>query len=58
MLLIGLLFCFPTAEFVLNKIKQPVIKKSIEVALILGVFILSISELANTNYNPFIYFRF
>ena len=58
MLLIGLLFCFPTAEFVLNKIKQPVIKKSIEVAFILGVFILSISELANTNYNPFIYFRF
>jgi alginate O-acetyltransferase complex protein AlgI len=58
MLLIGLLFCFPTAEFVLNKIKQPAIKKSIEVAFILGVFILSISELANTNYNPFIYFRF
>lgn len=58
MLIIGLLFCFPTAEYILEKIKQPTLKKGVEIAFILGIFILSISELANTNYNPFIYFRF
>lgn len=58
MLLVGLIFCFPTAEFLIKKIKQTSIRKGLEIAFILSVFILSISELANTNYNPFIYFRF
>lgn len=58
MLLVGLIFCFPTAEFLMKKIKQTSIRKGVEIAFILSVFILSISELANTNYNPFIYFRF
>ncbi len=57
-LIIGLLVSFPTAEFILKKIKTPCLINSIETIFIIGIFILSVSELANTNYNPFIYFRF
>ncbi|MBI3519312.1 MAG: MBOAT family protein [Bacteroidetes bacterium] len=57
-LIIGLLVSFPTAEYILEKIKNPFFKKSAETLFIISIFILSISELANTSYNPFIYFRF
>ncbi|HRG01562.1 MAG TPA: MBOAT family O-acyltransferase [Bacteroidia bacterium] len=57
-LILGLLFCFPVVEYVFGKIKNYTLKKSIEAILLISVFILSIAELANTSYNPFIYFRF
>lgn len=57
-LLIGLLISFPSVEYVMSKIKNLNLKKRIETAFLLGIFLLSITELANTSYNPFIYFRF
>jgi alginate O-acetyltransferase complex protein AlgI len=57
-LILGLLLCFPTIEYIFEKIKNTQLRKNLEAILLIGIFILSISELANTSYNPFIYFRF
>ena len=57
-LLVGLILSAPTAEYIFSKIKNIQYKKVIEAVFIIGLFVLSISDLANTSYNPFIYFRF
>lgn len=57
-LIIGLLISIPTVEFFFSKIKNEKLKNSVEALFILCLLILSMSELANSTYNPFIYFRF
>lgn len=57
-LIIGLLISIPTVEFIFSKIKNEKLKNSVEALFILCLLILSMSELANSTYNPFIYFRF
>ena len=57
-LVIGILISIPTVEFLFNKIKNEKQKQIIEMICVIVLFILSLSELANTSYNPFIYFRF
>jgi alginate O-acetyltransferase complex protein AlgI len=57
-LLMGIILAMPTAEFLFAKIKNKQLKNKLEMVLLIGLFILSISELTNTTYNPFIYFRF
>jgi alginate O-acetyltransferase complex protein AlgI len=57
-LVIGILISIPTVEFLLDKIKNEKRKQLIEMFCIITLFVLSLSELANTSYNPFIYFRF
>lgn len=58
MLIIGLIISVPSIEFIFEKIKNKKIRSIIEVTGIIALFILSISELTNSTYNPFIYFRF
>lgn len=58
MLVVGILISIPSVEFIFNKIKNLALKNSLELSCLLILFILSISELANSTYNPFIYFRF
>lgn len=58
MLIIGILISIPTVEFIFNTIRNNKIKKGLETICIISLLILSMSELANTTYNPFIYFRF
>jgi alginate O-acetyltransferase complex protein AlgI len=54
----GILLSIPTAEFLFNKIKNETKKQWIETVILLILFILASGELANSSYNPFIYFRF
>ncbi len=55
---LGILLLMPSAEFLLDKIKNKKTKSWLETAIVLVLFILTASELANSSYNPFIYFRF
>lgn len=57
-LIVGLILSAPAAEYIFSKIKNIHTKNVIEAIFIIGLFILSVSELSNTSYNPFIYFRF
>lgn len=57
-LAIGALLLFPVAEYLFAKMKNVHMRSLIEVSCLLLLFIASLSELANTSYNPFIYFRF
>ena len=57
-LVIGILISIPSVEFIFSKIKNEKQKQLIEMGCVIVLFILSLSELANTSYNPFIYFRF
>ena len=55
---IGLFLSAPSAEFVFEKIKNVKYRKNLEAVILIALFVLSLSELSNTTYNPFIYFRF
>lgn len=55
---IGALLSVPSAEYLMSKIKNEKIKSRLQTCLLLILFILTISELANNSYNPFMYFRF
>lgn len=57
-LFLGLLLSAPTAEYLFEKIKNAKYKRNLEAILLIVLFVLSLSELSNTTYNPFIYFRF
>lgn len=57
-LVIGIVISIPSVEFLFSKLKNEKQKQFIEMICIISLFILSLSELANTSYNPFIYFRF
>lgn len=58
MLGIGLFISVPGVELVLNYIKSEKTKHWIEVSGLILLFLLCISDLASSTYNPFIYFRF
>jgi alginate O-acetyltransferase complex protein AlgI len=55
---LGILLSMPIVEFFIAKIKNDKRRVIIENSALLLLFILSISELANASYNPFLYFRF
>jgi len=55
---LGAILSIPSAEYLFGKIKNKKMKSWLETVVILALFILTASELANTSYNPFIYFRF
>ncbi len=60
--LVGIIFSMPVRKFILQRIK-PVIKNetvlnTLKYSFFLFIFILSIMELAQNTYNPFIYYRF
>ncbi|MBN8696827.1 MAG: MBOAT family protein [Bacteroidetes bacterium] len=57
-LILGLILSIPSAEFLFSQIQNIKRKQLLETCIILLLFVLSVSELANTSYNPFIYFRF
>ena len=57
-IIIGSFLFFPCVEYVFKKIRNERIKPRLEAGLLIVLFILSLSELANSSYNPFIYFRF
>jgi alginate O-acetyltransferase complex protein AlgI len=56
--ILGLFLSAPTAEFLFEKIKNVKLRKNLEAVILIALFVLSLSELSNTTYNPFIYFRF
>ena len=58
MLIIGLIISVPSIEFIFKKNKNKKIRSIIEVTELLPYLFLSISELTNSTYNPFIYFGF
>jgi alginate O-acetyltransferase complex protein AlgI len=55
---LGILLSIPSAEYLFDKIKNEKMKLRFEAGILLILFILTTSELANTSYNPFMYFRF
>jgi hypothetical protein len=55
---LGILLSMPIVEFFIAKIKNDKRRVIVENSALLLLFILSISELANASYNPFLYFRF
>lgn len=56
--ILGIILSAPTAEYLFSKINNVKRKGALEALVIISLFVLSLSELANTSYNPFIYFRF
>lgn len=61
-LISGIAFSLPLRAFIASKIKKVIknniVKDVVTYSFYLLIFILSITELAQTTYNPFIYFRF
>jgi len=57
-LIIGALLFIPCVEWLFARIRNERMRPVIEACCLLVLFIASLSELANTSYNPFIYFRF
>lgn len=57
-LIAGTLLFIPCVEYIFEKIRNEKIKPVLETGLLLILFVASLSELANSSYNPFIYFRF
>jgi alginate O-acetyltransferase complex protein AlgI len=57
-LIVALFVSFPFVEYLFGKIKKEKIRNRIELAGIVLIFLLSIGELMNSTFNPFIYFRF
>jgi len=58
MLVIAMLISIPSVEYAFSLIKNAKLKTVIETVVVLLLLLLSIGELANSTYNPFIYFRF
>ena len=56
--IIGIILSMPTAEFLFGKVSNLKIKNILEYSILIVLFILMAGELANSSYNPFIYFRF
>jgi len=61
-LIIGIAFAMPLRKFIIKNIafliKKEIYIKTIEYSFYVIIFVLSIMELAQATYNPFIYFRF
>lgn len=61
-LFVGILFSLPLKRFISKKaqsvIKNNSVRNVLEQSFFIVIFILSLMELAQTTYNPFIYFRF
>ncbi|MEI6488155.1 MAG: MBOAT family O-acyltransferase [Bacteroidota bacterium] len=54
---VGIILSIPIVEFFFSKIKNGNSKNVIEAIVLIVLFILTASELANSAYNPFLYFR-
>lgn len=57
-LVVGSILFIPTVEYFWSRLRNEKAKPLIEAGFFLVLFIMSVSELANSSYNPFIYFRF
>lgn len=57
-LIFGILFSTPIAHFIKNKISHNLLFEFIHVTVLLFLFILSLSCILSSSYNPFIYFNF
>ena len=59
---VGIVFAAPLRKYVVCKMKllveNQMIFSTIKYIFFLGIFLFSLMELAQTTYNPFIYFRF
>lgn len=58
LLIIGAVICTPIIKLIKNKINPNIFTDIISVLFVVGIFILSISCLVSSSYNPFIYFNF
>ncbi len=54
----AIIFSFPIVKFIGSKIKNELLKTTIQNLLLLLILLFSIVLLINNSYNPFIYFRF
>ena len=54
----AIIFSFPIVKFIGSKIKNELLKTTIQNILLLLILLFSIVLLINNSYNPFIYFRF
>ena len=54
----AIIFSFPIVNFIGSKIKNELLKTTIQNLLLLLILLFSIVLLINNSYNPFIYFRF
>lgn len=54
----AIIFSFPIVKFIGSKIKNELLKTTIQNLLLLLILLFSIILLINNSYNPFIYFRF
>lgn len=57
-LIVGTFLYAPVVESLFSKMKNEKRKTFIELSFLLVLFVMCLSELANSSYNPFIYFRF
>ena len=58
LLVIGIILCTPVFRMLKKKTEKSTLVGMLSVAVLFGLFVLSVASLVSSSYNPFIYFNF
>lgn len=58
LILIGIILCTPVFKFLKDRVRSNIIADILNSLILVGLFVLAVSNLVSSSYNPFIYFNF